>query len=356
MKILVISNMYPSDKDPVYGTFVESFVKNIKYLNESGKTSIIVIKGRDGNKIQKIIKYINFYISILFSLSFKRYDLIYIHTITYPIPPILLVSKLKKLPLVFNVHGADVLTRSRLAEILKKKSISLLKEAKLIISPSNFFKNILLREFPFLEKEKIFISPSGGVDCSFFNKKKKKNDIFTIGYVSRIDKSKGWDTFLKAIAIIKQKDINIKGKIAGRGAETNLMLNLIDNLELNNEVDYIGPIPYAQLPNIYSQLDLFIFPTSLEESLGLVGLEAMASNVAVIGSKIGGLQDYIKSNYNGYFFETNNEFDLAKKICNFISLDPQDKNKLEENAYNTATKYESNIINQKLYDKLKSII
>lgn len=356
MNLLVISNMYPSDKDPVYGTFVKSFIDQIKSLNSEGLTSTIVIRGRDGNKIQKITKYIKFYISIFIALTIHKYDIIYVHTITYPIPPILLINKIKKLPLVFNVHGGDVLTRGKLAEKLKKKSIPLLKDAKLIVSPSDFFKDILLREFPFLKKEKIFISPSSGIDPVFFSTNKIKNQEFTIGYVSRIDNAKGWDIFLRAIAIIKQKNINIKAIIAGRGAETNEMIKLIEKLNLDNIVKYIGPIPYTKLPNVYSQLDLFIFPTCLEESLGLVGLEAMACKVPVIGSKIGGLQDYIKPNYNGYFFETNNEMELAEKICKFISLDSQEKNKLEENAYVTAIQYESTAINKKLYNKLKSIL
>lgn len=48
-------------------------------------------------------------------------------------------------------------------------------------------------------------------------------------------------------------------------------------------------------------MDLFVFPTQLEESLGLVGLEAMACGVPVIGSCIGGLTDYIEEGTNGFF-------------------------------------------------------
>lgn len=70
MKILVISNMYPSVKDPVYGTFVQTFVEQMKVLNTEGKTNIIVIKGRDGEYGRKLFKYVKFYISILFLYCF----------------------------------------------------------------------------------------------------------------------------------------------------------------------------------------------------------------------------------------------------------------------------------------------
>ena len=107
--------MYPSVKDPVYGTFVQTFVEQMKVLNTEGKTNIIVIKGRDGEYGRKLFKYVKFYISILFSLLFRKHDIVYVHTITYPIIPIRLALLFRKLPLVFNVHGGDVLTHGKIA-------------------------------------------------------------------------------------------------------------------------------------------------------------------------------------------------------------------------------------------------
>lgn len=357
MKLLIISNMYPSLKDPVYGTFVQSFAEQIIKYNGEKKTKLIVIKGRDGNKFVKLWKYIKFYTNVLFSLIIYRYGLIYVHTITYPIPPIRIARLFRKLPIVFNVHGGDVLTRSNFAEKLKKQSIPLLKEAKLIVSPSNFFKTILLREFPFLDENKIFISPSGGITPSFYNTLQEKNiNVFTIGYVSRIDEAKGWDTFINAIAILKDKKYKIKAIMAGRGNKTKEMKELINKLSLEDYINYIGPVPYEQLPNIYSLMDLFIFPTQLEESLGLVGLEAMACKVPVIGSYIGGLKDYIKPYENGLFFEHGNSSDLADKMILYMSLKDKEKESYKENAYNTAKSYSSHNTETELYNKLKSII
>lgn len=357
MKLLIISNMYPSVKDPVYGTFVQLFAKQMINYNGDINTSLIVIKGRDGNIFNKMWKYFSFYLKITLSLILYKYDLVYIHTITYPVPPIRIASFFRKLPLVFNVHGGDVLTRSKFAEKLKKKSIPLLKMAKLIVSPSNYFKTIILKEFPFLDEKKIYVSPSGGIKSSFFTTQQEiNNDIFTLGYVSRIDEAKGWDTFINAIAILKAKKHRIKAIMVGRGSKTNEMNNLIHSLSLNNEINYIGPIPHNQLPEIYANLDLFIFPTELEESLGLVGLEAMACKVPVIGSNIGGLKDYIKPHNNGLFFEAGNSAELAEKIIFYMSLSEIEKNIYKENAYKTAKSFSSDTVNIELYYKLKSII
>ena len=72
MKILIISNLFPSKQDPSYGTFVYNFVEQIK---ESHRFSIVdkcVIKGRTTSAYKKCLKYVKFYISILYRLFFHN--------------------------------------------------------------------------------------------------------------------------------------------------------------------------------------------------------------------------------------------------------------------------------------------
>ena len=198
MKILVISNMYPSVGDPVYGTFVKVFYDNISRLNGLEDTTLIAVKGRYG---KKALKYLKFYLCILCSLIFKRYDLIYVHTITYPIPPIWLVSKFKKLPLVFNVHGSDLLGKGSLVSLFHRMGHKVICNAKAIVSPSHYFVRRLREYFPEYGIEKIIVSASGGVDTSVFKPVENpiRDEHFTLGYVSRIDKGKGWEIFLQAM-------------------------------------------------------------------------------------------------------------------------------------------------------------
>lgn len=357
MRVLVISNMYPSPKDVVYGTFVAAFVEQMSKLNKCGITDKIVLRGRDGGRLNKICKYIKFYINILYALQFKSYDLIYVHTISYTILPIKWISRWKKLPLVFNVHGGDVLTRGVLAAKLKEQARPFVEQAKMVVSPSCFFKQILLREFKGLEAERVYVSPSGGVDKSFFSDKQKpEHDVFTIGFVSRISGSKGWDTLLQAVHILLSEGIRCKLIVAGRGQQQKEFRKMIEDLKMTETVIYLGPVPYHYLPNVYRQMDLFVFPTCLEESLGLVGLEAMASRVPVVGSRIGGLTDYIQEGENGFFFTPGDVDELAKTIKYYMRLPDKEKKRLAENAFHTATLYEAENVGYRLFEKINVII
>lgn len=54
MKILLISNMYPSKEHPVFGIFVKNFESGI--VENGGVVYRSVIEGRSKNAIEKIFK------------------------------------------------------------------------------------------------------------------------------------------------------------------------------------------------------------------------------------------------------------------------------------------------------------
>lgn len=356
MKLLLISNMYPSVSHPGYGVFVQNFEKGI--VECGGVVHKAVIRGKGKNKLEKIYKYINFFYDTYVSLLTKHYDVVYVHYMAHSLLPLVLISSLLKKPLVLNAHGEDVLIDTKLGALIKKIVTPLIQKADMIVVPSEYFKFEVMGKFS-IEKDKIFISPSGGINTFLFQPLEhlKSNTHFTIGYVSRIDEGKGWDTLLLAAKELKkQNTIPFKVIIIGGGAQEDALRMMITQLELQNEIEYLGPIPHDELPTHYSHFDLFAFTTTrLAESLGLVGLEAMACGVPVIGSNIGGLREYIKDGYNVGLFEPGNHYELTEKIKNFIQLSTDDRTTLQNNAISTAQTYDSTKVNLDLYNKIISI-
>ena len=357
MRILIVSNMYPSTKDPVYGTFVESFVKEVSKRNLNGVTDVVVLKGRSQGIINKVFKYIIFYLQSFFKPLICRYDVIYIHFLTYSPVLINFLSRIKDLLLVINVHGGDVLTRSSFAEQLKQFNRPLLRKSKLIVSPSLYFRNILMQEFPELNSSKIIVSPSGGVNTKLFVPKVKDNiDCFNIGYVSRIDEGKGWDIFIKTVVLLKKRGFNVKAEMVGRGSQILELKNMLKEYQMEDDIIYVGAIAYKDLPNIYPHFDLFVFPTQLFESLGLVAIEAMSCGIPVIGNKIGGLQDYIKDGVNGFFVEGQDAKDYCQIIKQYIELTDAERNEMKKQARLTALEYDSEQTFNKLYTQLEKLL
>jgi glycosyltransferase involved in cell wall biosynthesis len=349
--------MYPSKRDIYYGVFVRNFIEELS-SDTRFKVSKVVIRGKTNSKFHKFCKYLNFYIRILIQMVFVNFDLVYIHQITHAIPAIIISQMIKRNKLCFNIHGEDLFTQSKLSEKLLNMAERLLIKAKMIIVPSIYFRNVLISRISLINTDKVFVSPSGGVNLNRFKhdgKKRYTHNLFTIGYVSRIDRGKGWKTFLHAIEILKMDNDSIKALIVGGGDEQNHLLKIIEQHGLNNYIEYKGNVEQTELPNIYAQMDIFVFPTELKESLGLVGLESMACGIPVIGSKIGGLIDYIIDGFNGFSFEPGNCNELTDHIKSYMNLSDSKKNQMKENALKTAKKYDANLIAKQMNDKLFSL-
>lgn len=73
-------------------------------------------------------------------------------------------------------------------------------------------------------------------------------------------------------------------------------MDLPDNLSFR----FLGELPYAALPSVYAQADVFAFPTLLDE-WGLVVNEAMASGLPVLGSIYSqAVEELVRDGENGW--------------------------------------------------------
>lgn len=351
MKLFLISNMYPSEKDPDYGVFVRN-IENSLVENGAIVSETSLIKGRPQNPMDKIIKYVKFYISIIYNFYFGSYDLIYVHFVSHssPVLSLLNVFSFKKRMIVSNVHGSDVLTHNK--GILKPFIRSLLKNSSLVIVPSSYFLKVVKMKFPFTDDTKIVVSPSGGIDSKvFFPLKRTANPVLHLGFVSRIEEDKGWRVLLESLIQLRNKKISFRCDFVGKGSQVEELKLEIKNKNLENQVHFLGLMNQEKLNEFYNSLDIFVFPTMREsESLGLVGLEAMACGTPVIGSEMAGIVTYVNEKENGFLFMPGSVNELVNCIIQFNELSEIEKNELRENALKTAQFYEKNSVSKNLYE------
>lgn len=353
MKCFLISNMYPSVDNPGYGVFI----KNIEDgLNQYGCRVVCksVIKGRGSNIVSKILKYLSFFVGIIINY-FKSYDFIYLHYPTYSSPILYLLLKIKKTKIVVNYHGEDLLYDDnyyatflgRIADALTKKYSSL------VVVPSQYYKDIVIqRELKRLDD--IYISPSGGISSAIFYplKTTKKNEL-VVGYVGRLQDDKGVIEYILACKNV-MKEINIKAYIIGYGP---LLETVKQQIVGDNQFELIEGVDQRQLALYYNLFDIFCFPSKRKtESLGLVGLEAMACGIPVIGTNIGGIPTYLENLYNGYLISLEGLIDnISNSILRYYYLDKIKKDRMMENCVKTAEWYSQDQVILRLVEQFKKI-
>ena len=347
--------MYPSEKNPSYGIFVKNF--EVDMLKRGFCFRKAVIKCKGGNLFSKINKYIIFFYHIYKSVFAKDVDLIYVHYISHSLLPFLPIMPFLNRPVVINVHGSDLLPRNLFSKLILKLNHYSIKKSSMLVVPSVYFKRIVDNKY---HHSNVFVSPSGGVDLSIFNRRENERaeSGLCFGYVSRIEEGKGWDVFLNSLSIFKENNPGIKFKavIVGGGSQESSLYKTIKKLELDAYVTYLGSKSQMVLSELFCQFDVFVFPSMLRESLGLVGIESMACGTIVLGSRIGGIKTYVEDGVNGFLFEPGDAAQLADLFLKYASLSDVEKNIMSNNAIRTARLYDKEIVGKALAAELYKLI
>ncbi len=342
-KLYLISNMYPSKANVRFGVFVKNFVQQI--ADDWDVKKIVITKKY--NVWSKLWAYVIFYSKIIL-LQFKvqKNDLIYVHFPLYAAPPLYLFC-FRKNTIILNFHGNDLVIDRPLRKILAKFLPCLVKKSK-IVTPSPYYAQKVSTMFD-IDVNSIFVSPSGGINQKvFYPQKDKTGHPFTIAFVSALIYEKGWIFFIEAMHKIKKQNLipDLKIIMVGDGVDKEKVLESIAGKKL--PIDFYSGLTHPEIAKIYNQADVFIFPTILQgESLGLVGLEAMACGTPVIGSDWQALKTYLKDGYNGYLFAPTDVDDLVDKIMTYYHLPEAKKDQFKKAALETAKRfYSTHVKNQ----------
>lgn len=175
--------------------------------------------------------------------------------------------------------------------------------------------------------KEISIVPNG-VDLEHFNAQysdEEKNSLkqkLGIGSeekivvtTSRLVHKNALDTLIAAM-----KDVDAKLLIIGSGHLEAKLKSQTQELQIRDKVLFLGHIPHAQLGPYLAISDVFVRP-SRSEGLGSSFLEAMAVDLPVIATPVGGIPDFLKDGETGLFCEVDNPKNLAQKINTLLTND-----------------------------------
>ena len=167
-----------------------------------------------------------------------------------------------------------------------------------------------------------------GIDPSNFDfniMPKVSNKNFIVGSICRLHKEKGLKYLLEAIKIAKETISNIRLIIVGEGDERQNLINISKDLNIYNNVLFSGF--QKDVAKWIKEFDLFVLPTIKREAFGIVLIEAMASRVPVIASRIGGIPEVIIDSKNGLLVSPADSSELAQAIIT-LHNDPEKRKRM----------------------------
>lgn len=212
---------------------------------------------------------------------------------------------------------------------------SIMQKADAVICVSNSIKEYIQKHYQTSEN-KITVIPRG-IDLELFNPKnideifienfKKEfnlKDKFIVSSIGRVTQLKDYETFIKAILIVKEEIPNIVGLIVGgvrsdKENYLNSLKTLMKELNLDNNIIFTGS--QSKIEQIYALSDVIISSSKKPESFGRAVAEAICMNKPVIATNHGGVKDIIIKNENGFFFEVGDDKSLANNILKSRNLE-----------------------------------
>ncbi len=265
-------------------------------------------------------------------------------------PLCLLLKRMTGITLILFKHNARLPKIDCYHKYMRKNTDS-------IICVSKFVYDMQTKGLPENEKAKFHLIYNG-ISLKRFSKYKtvkKQDGLFTVGYAGRITENKGISILVKAFQLVHSKHKDTCLRIAG-APEKNYLATVkkeISELHLNDAVFYEGV--RSDMEIFYKEIDVFVFPSLVQEAFGLALCEAMFCKVPVISSNSGAQHEIVCNATNGFLLENTTPEALAEKIL-FVYKNPQDMPNLVAHAQKTVReKFTSEKTAEKLLTLLQDL-
>jgi len=411
MKILFITDLYPISADESHTPrTLHNFV--FQWIRQGQQVDVIrpnfifnsILRGKksyfdgfyeyEGVKIFNLNYFTPFWFDFLKKIP-KEFDLTSYDVIVAHMPSgIIFANKLTKIiktPLVCGVHISDieVLSNPIYKLYFKKQLEEAYRNAKKIACRSFVLEKKFKKLMPELA-EKTFVAPSGVKFTKVFSPRTSHLSSIKVLTCANLIKRKNIDKLILAMRDLEGFELTIIGdgkelknlkilsksdmRISARAMHSKLVLareTTLSRVDDNprqlarqhdveevgcgfnrTDIKFLGRLPHEKVLEQMQTADIFILP-SINETFGMVYLEAMSSGCVTVCTKNDGIDGIIKDGENGFVCEATSENikETLLKIKNFENIE-----KIVENSLETIKEYSQEICAKNYLEQIEFML
>jgi glycosyltransferase involved in cell wall biosynthesis len=233
-----------------------------------------------------------------------------------------MLQKLKEMPSVLMLQGEnDLFNFDEAHWTVDRLRPVVVKESRMIIAQTGYQREYLEKEFG--------VSPEvlpNGVDVARFAPAPKEESRSDLGLdtsgkfiisVGGFLPFKGQDDLIRAFARVHESIPDSKLILLGDGPMAKELKRAARDLDVREDVQFEGWVPFEKIPLYLSASDLFVHP-STSEGFPNVVLEAMASGLPVVMSNVVGLNSVFEDGRNCFFVPPKDEKALEEKMLTLL--------------------------------------
>lgn len=211
--------------------------------------------------------------------------------------------------------------------ILRSSEKKLMNRSDALIAVSKYTVDELTELYG-VDEEKIHVIYNG-VDINKFKPKTDKTKLRKefgleekqkiILFVGRLYHRKGLEILLHSIPSVIQEFKDVKFAISGTGfkEKEESLRKLAKKLDIEEYVTFLGYVPDQKLPFLYAASEVFVLP-AIYENFPFAILEAQATGLPVISTKVGGIPEFLTDNENGFLIDPGDSTQLTQRVVNLL--------------------------------------
>lgn len=291
----------------------------------------------------------------------EQFDLIYCHT---PVGAMLarlagISARKKGTKVIYMAHGFHFYNGAPLLNWMiyypAEKFLSRFTDGLITINQEDY------RRAQKFHAGKTILIPGVGIDLDKFQKKEPtrqeiRNKLgiperkIILMSVGELTKRKNHMAVIEALACLKEYDILYV--VCGDGPMKARLRARAEELGIRDRVKLLGF--RKDIAELHKMADIFVFP-SLQEGLPVALMEAMASGLPIVASRIRGNEDLIQNNRGGYLVKAQDSEQLAEAISKMIK-NPEQRDKMEKRNLEIIKHYGQDAVLQKMKEFFNEIV
>ncbi|HMA00915.1 MAG: glycosyltransferase family 4 protein [Gemmatimonas sp.] len=240
------------------------------------------------------------------------------------------------IPYGIILHGTELLQMRRHGSGVRKRLIArtLLGNAAVIVTNSEWTRTMTLQLFDDLgvpvPPDRVFAVPLGadldrfraGIDTTNVRAKYHLNGGRWMLTVGRLVEHKGQDQVIRALALLRDREPDLRYAIAGSGVYGVKLRALASELGVDDRVTFLGHVDDDELPALYNVADLYVGASRVAvdhvEGFGISLIEAAATSLPVIAGREGGMPEAVVEGVTGLLADPYDPASLAAAIRSLL--------------------------------------
>lgn len=323
MKVLVVTNMYPTGRKPHIGTFVKEQVGELRRLGV--EVDLVRDHGEGPGALPIAWKYARLAGAAITKGMLKKYDLIHAHYIVPTGTISHIAGGFRRTPVVITSHRGDIYHMPQRAAVLRKMTAWSLERAAGIVAVSKELRDSIVEDYG-IDRSKIRTIHMGANTRTFRpaarDDARRKLGLEGDGpqavFVGVAFERKGGLVLIDALAQIREKvPAGTSVHVVGAKPEKK-WIEKAERLGVADLLQFHGGRPHDEIPLWLNGCDLFLLP-SYSEGLPISLLEAMAAGSAVVFTPVGGIPSIMRDGENGLLVEPGDVEGLAGAIGRLLT-------------------------------------